>query len=89
MPSEGHLDRVWCQRWVSGVGIDAGDPLRDVQRSQARVQPEVGALGELVGIKRVEWEFFGREVAEAEMLGVELGEQPGEAREVSRVRVGD
>jgi hypothetical protein len=29
---------------------------------------------ELVGIERVEWEFVGRELADADMLCVDLGE---------------
>jgi hypothetical protein len=89
VPSEGHLERVPCERWVSGVSIDASDPLHDVQRPHARVQPEVGALGELVGIQRVEWEFFGREVSDADMLGLDRGEQVGESLEVCAVWVGD
>lgn len=87
--SERHLDRVPCKRRVSGVSIDAGDPLHDVPAVPGPCSAGVGALGELVGIQRDEWEFVGRKGGEADMLGVDLGEQLSESREICTVWIGD
>jgi hypothetical protein len=63
--------------------------LHDVERPQARLEPEVRTLRQLLGIGRVIRERLGCEVADADVLGVEFTQQRRQPCEVLGLRVRD
>ena len=65
------------------VGLDAGDPLHDVEVAWRGFQAEVRSLPEVVRVGGIEGELAGIEVIEADVAGLDAGEQGGEAIEVA------
>jgi hypothetical protein len=65
-------DRLACERRIRRVLVDPSDPLHDVERPQARLESEVRPLLQLLGIERVIRELLGCEVADPDVLRLEL-----------------
>ena len=82
------FDRLRGERFARRLRIDARDPLHDVEIAQARFQPEVGALLQILEPGRVERELVGPEIAEADVTRIQVRQQAASRREVGRVRIG-
>lgn len=82
-------DRVGGERRVSRFGLDPGDPLHDVEVSEARREPEVGALLEVLDASRIERELAWPEIAETHVTRVQPGEQSRELGQVAGIGIRD